>query len=91
MEWIEGTTNGYWDAEMDDDSNYAVSIYDGDEGWCAAYNPPGKVGGYLSNNFRIECGYGAAWAMGLKSNCRFATKEEAQAICERHHNLLILQ
>lgn len=90
MEWIEDTINSYWNGDLGDDSNYCVSIYDNGK-WYAAYNPPGILGGYLSNNLRIECGYGMASAIGIKPNCQFSTKEEAIAICERHHELLILQ
>ena len=88
MNWSE-TDTGYWEAHLDDGNDYCVISYYGK--WCASYNPPDMLGGFLPNNLNIECGYGIAEAQGLQSNCEFDTKEEAQEICERHHKLLILQ
>lgn len=76
---------------FDNDSGYDVGFLDGWDHWVATYNPPNRIGGYLSNRLKIECGYGLAAAVGVKPNCRFASKEEAKAVCERHYQLLILQ
>lgn len=55
--------------------------------WSASYHNNEYIAKFISNKLRLEGRYG----YGVPSECRFATKEEAMAICERHYKLLILQ
>ena len=71
------------------DSGYDVIIYR--NRWAAIYNPPKELGGYLSSSLQIESRFGSVSAGELKANCQFDTKEEAMAVCERHHGLMILR
>lgn len=83
--------SNYWIVQLDNDSDYSVSIIGNTNKWYATYNPPGKIGGFLSSNLRIECGYGLASAIGLPDSCCFNTREEAIEIAEKHQKLLVLQ
>jgi hypothetical protein len=92
MNWVEDKINNVLECDLDDDSGYSILVYNEVDGkWCVSYNPPDVLGGYLSSNLRIECGYGLANAIGLPDSCCFNTREEAIEIAERHQKLLVLQ
>ena len=105
MNWSE-TDTGYWEAHLDDGSDYCVISYYGK--WCSSYNPPDMLGGFLYNGWVIKYHTNSPRSMSkfISKNLKarrtdtiqansvgliFATKEEAMAIAERHYRLLILQ
>jgi hypothetical protein len=71
-----------------DNRFYRVSYASGNNiPWSSEYSENNKIRRYLSNKLKLESYYG----YGVPTNCRFSTKEEAFAICERHYKLLLLQ
>lgn len=81
-------------AYMADGVEYHVFWYSGDGSITIGFHPPGNAsnewrdGGYLTRDLRI----GQRFRVGqVPKECQFATIEEAQAVCERHYKLLMLQ
>jgi hypothetical protein len=91
MGWVFDKESEQWHSLItyeDSTPMYGV-CFDGND-WGVWFTPIDVIGGYLSTNLRIECGFGIVSAIGLKPSCCFATKEDAMAIAERHHKTIVL-
>lgn len=91
MDWIYDEKNNDWDAYPDETNIYTASVLVSRGYWGAIWQPTSGDGGFLSRAMHVGSGYWETEKCGLPIDCQFSTKEEAQAVCERHYNLTVLQ